>query len=165
MGSVLGSVSSAQMASGRPRNRFEHRGGLRRQKSSAPTIAEEVKGKAPCASRGLQPLVGRFPVRHVHPPSLASRTALFALSGPRPVGQGPHSTATALPAPGPANASSVASVVFAICSCTVATLSWQWGDGHTGPVGVRGTILISGTLENKERKIPKTKGALGRSRG
>ena len=48
----------------------------------------------------------------------------FALSGPRPVGQGPHSTATALPAPGPANASSAAGVVFAVCSCTVAKLSW-----------------------------------------
>ncbi len=42
------------------------------------------------------------------------------------------STATAFPAPGPANASSAAGVVFAVCSYTVATLSWGRGDGFTG---------------------------------
>ncbi len=47
-------------------------------------------------------------------------------------GAGPHSTATAFPAPGPANASSAADVVFAVCSCTVAMLSWGRGDGFTG---------------------------------
>ena len=56
----------------------------------------------------------------------------FALSGPRPVGQGPHSTATALPATGPAIAPSAPGVAFSFCSCTVAMLSWGRGDGHTG---------------------------------
>ncbi len=165
MGSISGSVSPAQMASGRPRNRFEHRGGLRRQKSSAPTIAEEVKGKAPCASRGLQPLVGRFPVRHVHP--LPSPNA--QLSSPYQArdrgGQGSHSMATAFPAPGPAITASSAGIVFAVCSCTVATLSRAAGRWVHRHGGLWGTILISGTRENKERKMPKTKGALGRSRG
>ncbi len=74
-------------------------------------------------------------------------------------GQGPHSTDTALPAPGPANASSAAGIVFAVCSCTVAMLSWGRGDGHTGPVGVRGTRFHWEGLKTKSEKCRKQKGA------
>ncbi len=79
-------------------------------------------------------------------------------------GQGPHSMATALPEPGSAIASSAPGIVVAVCSYAVEMLSWaagRWAHRHGGHWG---TILISGTLENKERKMPKTKGALGRPR-
>ncbi len=74
-------------------------------------------------------------------------------------GQGPHSTATVLPAPGPAIASSAAGIVFAVCSCTVAMLSWRRGDGFTGPVGVRGTRFHWEGLKTKSEKCRKQKGA------
>ncbi len=69
-------------------------------------------------------------------------------------------TATALPAPGPANASSAADVVFAVCSCTVAMLSRAAGRWVHRAGGALGNKVPLGGLENKERKMPKTKGAL-----
>ncbi len=164
MGSVLGSVSSAQMASGRPRNRFEHRGGLRRQKSSAPTIAEEVKGKAPCASWVLQPLIGRFPVRHVHPlPSpneqlsmpYQARDRWGRVHIPRPP-RSRHLGRLMLP--------------LRPVSCSVFVLM-RWrscpggrGDGHTGG-GFVDYQWSSGHGRKQRAKNAENKRALGGSRG
>ncbi len=88
----------------------------------------------------------------------------FALSAARPVVAGSIPTATALPAPGPANASSAPGIVFAVCSYTVAMLSWRRGDGHTGTGGIRGTRFHWEGLKTKSEKSRKQK-ALGRSRG
>ena len=88
----------------------------------------------------------------------------FALSGPRPVGQGPHSTDTALPAPGPANATSAAGIAFAVCSFTVAMLSWGQGDGFTGG-GFVDYQWSSGHGRKQRAKNAENKRALGRSRG
>ncbi len=41
----------------------------------------------------------------------------------------------------------------------VAKLSWGAGQWAHGAGGHWGTILVSGALENKERKMPKIKGA------
>ncbi len=96
--------------------------------------------------------------RPANPPHRAGRARQSARQARDRCGR-PIPTATAPPAPEPVITSSAVGVVFAVCSCTAATLSWRRGDGHTGPVGVWGTILVSGAPENKERKIPKTKGA------
>ncbi len=49
-----------------------------------------------------------------------------------------------------------------LCDGNAVLGAGRWAHRHGG---LWGTILVSGTLENKERKIPKTKGALGRTRG
>ncbi len=87
------------------------------------------------------------------------RCVPVALSGPRPVGQGPHATDTAFPAPGPAIHPSAAGIVFSVCSYTVATLSWGRGDGHTGTVGFGEQSLSLGRLKTKSEKCRKQKGA------
>ncbi len=74
-------------------------------------------------------------------------------------GQGPHSTATALPAPGPAIHPSAAGIVFAVCSFAVAMLSWRRGDGHTGHRGHWGTRFHWEGLKTKSEKCRKQKGA------
>ena len=75
------------------------------------------------------------------------------------MGQGPHSTATAFPAPGLANASSAAGIVFAVCSYTVAKLSWGRDDGFTGTGGIGEQSLSLGHLKTKSEKCRKQRGA------
>ncbi len=68
-------------------------------------------------------------------------------------------TATELPAPGRAIHPSAAGVVFAVCSYTVAMLSWRRGDGHTGTGGIGEQSLSLGHLKTKSEKCRKQKGA------
>ncbi len=70
------------------------------------------------------------------------------------------STATAFPAPGPAIHPSATGIVFAVCSCTVAMLSWRRGDGFTGG-GFVDYQWSSGHGRKQRAKNAENKRALG----
>ncbi len=157
MGSVLGSVSPAQMASGRPRNRFEHRGGSAAGIALPAVLGRARFGRAPAlaASEGAGPRVDltAYPQSCcAAPPCLGHARDRWGRVHIRRPPRSRH-LGRLMPPLRPVSCSLFVPVRWRCCP----------GGGAMGS-RVGGIRSLSGhpdTPENKERKMPKTKGRLG----